>query len=299
MNATARKRMHVFDVMVNLFFILLCLGILLPFVLVISISISSEQSLLEQGYRFIPGDISLDAYRYILKSPIILLRAYGVTALVTVIATVMSLIVTSAIAYTLSRRDYRYRGFVTVFVFFTMFFGGGLVPFYVLMTQYLHLRNSIWAMILPGMVSPYFIMVLMGFLRKLPYEIVESAKIDGAREFTIYARLILPMSTPALATLGVLISFGHWNEWFNAMLFIDNEKLLPLQLLLVRIMSNIEFLSTNAEFVNRLNGGKPIEFPSLAARMAMVILAAGPMMFVFPFFQRYFVQGITVGSLKG
>jgi putative aldouronate transport system permease protein len=283
---------------INGFFILVSVAMVLPFLLVVAISVTDEQTLIRNGYSFLPERFSLEAYKYIFQSPVILLKAYGITMLITVVGTLCSLLITSMTAYTIARRDYRYNRITTFYVFFTMLFSGGLVPFYILITQYLHLKDTIWALILPGLLSPFNIMIMKGFLSKLPHEIIESAKMDGARELRIFFTMVLPLSTPALATLGLFISFAYWNEWFNALLFIDNQNLVPLQLLLIRILNTIEFLTSNSEFTQ----GQQIsltQFPSNAARMAMAVLAGGPMLFIFPFFQRYFVRGLTVGSLKG
>ena len=284
--------------LINLFFLLLSIGIVMPFILVICISISDEGSLLANGYRFIPERFSFDAYRYVFESPIVLLRAYGVTITITLVGTVIGLLLTAMTAYVISRRDFRYNRPATFYVFLTMLFNGGIVSFYILMTQYLGVRDTLWALILPGLLNPWNIMVMKGFLGKIPFEIIESAKIDGASETRIFFTMILPLAKPALATLGLLISFFYWNDWFNAMLFIDSDKKVPLQFMLVRIMNTIEFLSANAEFASSIDINQS-EFPSLSMRMAMAVLVAGPMLCVFPFFQKYFVRGLTIGSLKG
>lgn len=285
---------------INIFFILVTLSMILPFVLVIISSFTAEESIIQQGYRYIPEAWSLEAYKTIFKSPTILIKAYGVTIFITVVGTILSLLITSMTAYVLSRRDYSFNRIATFYTFFTMLFSGGLVPFYILVTQYLHLKDSLLAIILPLLLNVFYVMILRSYMIKLPFEMIESAKMDGAKEFLIFFRMILPLSTPGLATLGLMISFNYWNEWFNALLFIDSRNMVPLQLLMQRMIKNIEFLSTNSEFLNRV--GVTIDastMPKYNVRMAMAILAAGPMMFVFPFFQRYFVAGLTIGSLKG
>ncbi|QJD88412.1 carbohydrate ABC transporter permease [Cohnella herbarum] len=284
--------------LIHLLFIFVTLCMIVPFILVISISFTDESSILDNGYQFIPSDFSMKAYEYIFKAPILLLRAYGVTVLITVAGTLLSLLITAMLGYVISRRDFRYRVPATFFIFFTMLFNGGLVPSYILITQYLFLQNTLWALILPSLVSPFYIMIMKGFLTKMPFEIIESAKMDGARELRIFFTIVLPLSTPALATLGLFISFGFWNSWFPSLLYIDNEKLIPIQLLLVRMLQSLEFLTSNSDFVNQF-GVDTSELPTLSARMAMAILAGGPMVFIFPFFQKYFVKGLTVGSLKG
>lgn len=284
--------------LIHLLFILLSLAVVLPFLLVVAVSLTDEASLTRNGYQFLPESFSLEAYRYLLDAPDILLRAYGVTITVTLIGALAGLLLTAMTAYVISRPDYRYNRATTFYVFFTMLFSGGLVPSYILITQYLHLKDSLLALILPVLLSPFNIMVMKGFMSKIPLEIVESAKIDGARELRIFFRIILPLSTPALATLGLLISFTYWNEWFNAMLYIDDPNKVPLQLLLVRTLGSIEFITSNSEFAQQL-GVDLSSFPNNSARMAIAVLAGGPMLIIFPFFQRFFVKGLTVGSLKG
>lgn len=292
------KKFELSKMLIHLLFILLSLAIVLPFLLVVAVSLTDEASLTDKGYQFVPESFSLEAYRYLLDAPDILLRAYGVTITVTVIGALAGLLLTAMTAYVISRPDYRYNRVTTFYVFFTMLFSGGLVPSYILITQYLHLKDSLLALILPVLLSPFNIMVMKGFMSKIPLEIVESAKIDGARELRIFFRIILPLSTPALATLGLLISFTYWNEWFNAMLYIDDPDKVPLQLLLVRTLGSIEFITSNSEFSQQL-GIDLSSFPNNSARMAIAVLAGGPMLIIFPFFQRFFVKGLTVGSLKG
>ncbi|NBD23648.1 carbohydrate ABC transporter permease [Paenibacillus glycinis] len=298
--ATGQRKepFSVVNLLSHILFIGITLAMIVPFVLVISISFTEETSIIEHGYQFIPLDFTAKAYRYIFEAPLVLIRAYGITIITTVIGTILSLLVTAMLGYVTSRRDFRYRTPASFFVFFTMLFNGGLVPSYILIKQYLHLDNTIWCLILPALVSPFYIMVMKGFLSKMPFEIIESAKIDGAREIRIFFTIVLPLSTPALATLGLFLSFGFWNSWFPALLYIDNEKLIPIQLLLVRMMQKLEFLTSNSDFISQF-GVDTSKFPTLSARMAMAILAGGPMVCIFPFFQKYFVKGLTVGSLKG
>lgn len=283
--------------LIQLFFIVVSALMLIPFLLVVAVSLTGEESLTKHGYQFFPDRLEWTAYRYLFKVPHVLLQSYGVTAVVTIVGTIVGLLLTSTLAYAISRPDYRLRKITSFYVFFTMLFSGGLVPFYILMTQYLHTKDTLLAIILPGLVNAWNVIVLRSFLSKIPMEIIESAKMDGAREWRIFFRIILPLSTPALATMGLLISFNYWNEWLNALLFIDNPDLVPLQLLLVRMLSSMEVITQNLDqFGIDLDVS---QFPTMSVRMAMVVLAAGPMMLVFPFFQKYFVQGLTVGSLKG
>jgi putative aldouronate transport system permease protein len=293
---TVSKKVPVAQLVINLFFIALSIAILIPFLLVIAISITEEKELLASGYRLLPNKIDFFAYSVILQNPAQMLRAYGVTVMVTVMGTVVSLLLTAMVAFSISRKDYRYRRITTLFVFFTMLFSGGLVPFYILVSQYLHLKDTIWALIIPYLISPFYVLIMKGFLEKIPQEIFESAKIDGSSEWRIFFTIVLPLSKPALATVGLFISFVYWNDWWLGLLFINEQHLVPLQLLLYRIMNTMEFLTNNINLVN-VNIDLS-EFPTLSARMAMAVLAAGPMMVVFPFFQRYFIAGLTVGSVK-
>ncbi|MGG1551302.1 carbohydrate ABC transporter permease [Paenibacillus ferrarius] len=289
------------QLIIHAIFILITIVMLVPFALVIVISFSDEQSILHNGFRLIPQQFSAAAYHYFLKTPETILRAYGVTIIVATIGTCISLVLTSTMGYVLSRKDYGLQRVTSFYVFFTMLFNGGLVPFYILMTQLLHLKDSIWALIVPGLLSPFYVLIMKGFMAKIPTEVIESAKVEGAREWRIYAELILPLSKPALATLGLFILFNYWNEWFNALLFINTEKLVPLQLLLVRTMNTLDFITSRPEFATAMVslGVNMGDFPKTSAKFAVAVLSAGPMLLVFPFFQRFFVKGLTIGAIKG
>jgi putative aldouronate transport system permease protein len=252
--------------------------------------------ILDYGYRLIPKSISWKAYQYIFQSPEIILNAYGITILVTVCGTILSLLITAMLAYSLSRTDFRYRRVASFLVYFTMLFNGGLVPWYIVISQYLHLKDKIAVMIVPYLLSAWFVLLMKGFLQSLPMEIFESAKMDGAREFRIFFRIVLPLSKPGLATVGLFTALMYWNDWWLALLFVDDNRIIPIQLMLNRIMSNLAFLTSELGRNARIDVSK---FPNESARMAMCALAAGPMIFVFPFFQKYFIRGLMVGSIKG
>lgn len=294
----ASKRFDISRILVYAVLTAICVIVMVPFLLIVSSSLTSTQTLNLHGYSIIPTHFSFLAYRYIFRYPAVMLHAYGVTITITVIGTVGSVLLTAMMGYVLSRKDFRLVRPATFYVFFTMLFSGGLVPYYILMTHYLHLENSIFSMIIPGVITPFNVMIMKGFLSKIPVEIIESAKVDGASEFRIFFRMVLPLSTPALATLGLLVSFAYWGEWFNALLFINNQNLMPLQLMLYNIMNTVNFLANNPEGAATGLHVSLSSLPTISAQMAMVVLAAGPMMVIFPFFRRYFVQGLTVGSLK-
>ncbi|MNI28449.1 L-arabinose transport system permease protein AraQ [compost metagenome] len=269
-----------------------------PFLIIVGTSFQNETEILKSGYSILPKQFDLSAYRVILHNPAVLLNAYMVTIYTTLIGTVAGLWITTSFAFTISRKDYAYRKQLSFYVFFTMLFQGGLVPSYILMVSWLDLKNNILALILPFLITGWHVLLMRGFLQSLPDALFESAKIDGASEFTIFTRIVLPLSKPALATLGLFLVLQYWNDWWMTLLYIDHENKMKLQYLLIRVLRNMEFLnSAEAIQYGLVKPGQQV--PSLGARMAMCILAAGPMLVIFPFFQRYFVQGLTVGSVKG
>ncbi|MDF2925600.1 MAG: carbohydrate transporter permease [Paenibacillaceae bacterium] len=294
---TGKSSFNISTAVIHLIFICISALILIPFLLIVSISISNEQSLMEHGYRLIPEKFDFQAYRLIFEAPQQLLRAYGVTITVTVIGSICGLLLVSMLAYTMSRRDFPYRSQLAFYVLFTMLFGGGLVPFYILVTQYLHLKDTVWALIVPYLVNPFYVLVMKGFMDQVAAEIIESAKMDGSGEWRTFFMIILPVCRPALATIGLFLCFGYWNDWWLGLLFIDSQHLVPLQLLLYRIMNTIDFITNNMALLNVKVDME--QFPSLSTRMAMTLLAIGPMLLVFPFFQKHFVKGLTIGSVKG
>lgn len=286
---------------IHLAFILLCVAIIVPFALLIAISFSSEKDIYSQGYRLIPKNVDLSAYKLLFSAPEVIVNSYIVTILVTIIGSLVGLSITSMIGYVISRKDYRYRKVVTFFVVFTMLFSGGMVSYYLVMTRILHVQNTLWALILPGLVSAYYIILMRGFMSDIPMEIIESAKIDGASEVKIFVKIVFPLSKPALATVGLFIAFNYWNEWYNALLFMDGNKIVPLQLLLVRMLNNVDAMTSNPQVLQQMmiSGMDVSAIPTLTLRMATAIVAVGPMLLVFPFFQKFFTKGITLGSVKG
>ena len=285
-------------IVVNLVFIALSIAIIIPMWLAVSVSFSRESAMFRNGYRLIPEEFTTAAYSFIFAQPEIVLNAYGVTILVTVVGSVVGLLISTSLAYVTVRRDYRYRNITSFIVFFTILFHGGLVPFYMVVTRWLGLANSLLALILPFLVIPIFVLFMKGFLQSLPKELFDSAKIDGATELRTFFQIVLPMSKPALATVGLFFALRYWNDWFLALLFIEDFNRTPLQLMLVRMMQNVQFMRENAEAMAAFAGNME-ELPGESLRMATLVVAAGPMLFVFPFFQRYFVRGLTVGSIKG
>jgi putative aldouronate transport system permease protein len=282
--------------LIHLCFIIFALICIIPFLAVISISFTSDKDIGQYGYRLIPKHINFDAYRVILNAPQQIIHAYLITIIITVVGTFFALLICSMLAYTISRNDYKYKKILTFYIFFTMLFSGGLVPWYILIVKYLHLKDTIMALILPYLVVQWFVMLLRTFFQKISISLIESAKLDGASEWRIFLTIVLPLSKPALATVGLMLSLQYWNDWWLSLLYIDsNLNIMPLQFLLYRTMSNIAFINAN---IDKFSSLQNIQFPAESARMAMVVLAAGPMLFIFPFFQKYFVKGLTIGSLK-
>ncbi|MGS5021040.1 carbohydrate ABC transporter permease [Paenibacillus sp. JJ1683] len=269
-----------------------------PFLVVVIISLTDEKTLARDGYRLLPAQWSLEAYRFIFRTSDTLLRSYGVTIAVTVIGTVISLILISLYAYAISRKSFRYRRFFSIFAILTMLFNGGMIPTYMVVSQLLGLKDTIWALILPLAMNAFYIMILRTFYStSVPDAIVESAKIDGAGEFYTFLKIVLPLSLPGLATIGLFSTLGYWNDWFNALLYIDNPNLVPLQSMLMRIESSIQFIQQNSQN-SSISLAALQSIPQDTSRMAMVVLATLPIIFAYPFFQRYFVQGLTVGAVK-
>jgi len=266
-------------------------------VLVISISFTTESALRVGGYSLIPQDFTFEAYRYLFLDPMRIVRAYGVSAFVTAAGTTLGLLVTTAFAYTLSRRDFAYRGILSVFIFITMIFSGGLAPTYIMMTRWLNLTDSYLALILPGVIGAWNVFLMKGFLSSLPSSVIESAKIDGASELKIYFRIVLPMSKAGLATVGLFIALNYWNDWFGSLLYMRTPTRFPLQYLLYRIMAHAAALREIALLMPDLM--TVADVPTLSARMAMAVIASGPMLIAFAFLQKYFVKGIHLGSVKG
>lgn len=290
-----KKRIKVSQVALYGILTLISVLWIIPVLFIFSLSVTPETSLSEVGYRLIPKEITFDAYTYIIKNPAQILNSYKISIIVTVIGTVAGLMFTTGIAYAMSRKDFKLGKHITRFVMFAMLFHGGLIPTYIVVTQVLHLGNTLWVLILTMLVSPWNIFLMKSFLSSIPTELLEASFIDGATEYQTYFKVVLPLAKPGLATVGLLILFSYWNDWYQAMLYIDNMDLVPLQLLLYKIISNIQFVLQNS-FNLASEGGS---FPTIAARMATCVIAIAPMLLAFPFFQKYLAKGLTLGSVKG
>lgn len=275
---------------------ILALFCIFPFILVVSSSLTEESSIIEKGFQILPTSFSAEAYSILFKYPADMLKAYGITITVTVIGTAVGLFVTAMTGYVLTRKDFKWRNHFSFYFFFTTLFSGGLVPWYLMMVNYLHLKDKLIVLILPLLLNVFYIIVMKSFMSSIPEAITESAKIDGAGDFLIFRKLILPLSKPALATIGLFIALAYWNDWYNALLFISNSDLMPLQYYLYRLLGNMDGMrKAMMESGAVVNTNLPTE----SLKMAMTIVATGPILLAYPFIQRYFVQGLTIGAVKG
>ncbi len=293
-----KKHFSIGQLLLNIFFIIFCVIIIIPFILVVAVSFSSEMDVLKYGYEFIPRNFTTASYKYIFENPKMILDAYKVTIAFSVIGTFVSVLFTAMAAYPLSQKEFKYRKAISFYFYFTCLFSGGLVPSYLLITKYLRLADNFFVYIIPGCVSAFNVFMVRTFFSDIPHEMVESVLVDGGNDYTIFFKFILPLSKPVIATIALMTFLGKWNDWQTSLLYIDNQKLISLQYLLQRILNNIDILKQNAE--KGIDIGVSVkDIPSETVRMAMSIVVAGPALIVFPFFQKYFVKGLTVGSVKG
>lgn len=283
---------HGFAYIVIGLFALLCL---LPFLLVISSSFSSEVIITTEGFGLLPKGFSTAAYDMLFLVPQYLAGSYAVTVIMTVAGTFCGLFIVSMTGYALQRKDFPLRNAISFFIYFTTLFSAGLAPSYLWFTKYLGLKNNYLAVFLPLLMSPWLIILMKNFVKQIPHEITESGKIDGAGDFLIFRALILPMLTPALATISLFIALGYWNEWYNSMLYLTNVKYKPLQYYLYKIVNEAAALRNSL-------AGQNVQIqniPTLTLKMATAVLVTGPIIFLYPFVQKYFISGITIGAVKG
>lgn len=284
----------------NFLMILLSAACLIPFLLLGISSITDEAALMQNGYSFFPEAISFKAYTYLFTSSGTILHAYLITIFVTASGTTINLLLTILLAYPLSRKDLPHRNIFAFIIFFTMLFNGGLVPSYIMWTQLFHIKNTIWALIVPQFMLNAFYVIMMRtyFSSNIPFEIIEAAKIDGAKELRILFTVIMPMSKPILATVALMVGLMYWNDWTNGLYYLTNQKLFSIQNILNRMVQDAQFLSTNTSAAGTA-GDLVKNLPSISMKMAIAVVGALPVMVVYPFFQKYFVKGITVGAVKG
>ena len=287
------------NVVFSAIFIILAIMTFLPVLFVFIISISSEASIAQNGYSFFPKELSLESYAYLWQSKAYIGRAFLNSVGITIVGTIIGLCLTSTLGYVLSRPNYYMKAFYTWMLIIPMLFSGGLVASYMVNTQIYHLKNTSWAMILPGACSTFYVIVMRTFFQTtVPDSIIESGKIDGASQLRIFTQLVLPISLPVIATIGLFLTFNYWNAWYSAMLYIDSNHrdLYPLQYVLISIEKNISFMARNEDF---LTEDSMRNLPSETMRMAIVMVVVIPIACSYPFFQRYFVGGLTIGAVKG
>ncbi|MCM1123643.1 MAG: carbohydrate ABC transporter permease [Eubacterium sp.] len=287
-----------FQIFANIFMIVLVICCIAPFILLIMSSFTEEKSLIANGYSFFPKEFSAYAYEYLLSGSGALIRAYGISIFVTVVGTICNLVLTVLYAYPLSRRDLPYRNIFAFFLFFTMLFSGGLVPSYIMWTRTFHIQNTIFALLIPNLMMSAFNVIMMRtfFTANIPDAIIEAARIDGASEFRILAVVVLPMALPILATIGLMVGLGYWNDWMNGLYYLNDDKLYSVQVLLTNIQRQMDAIKQTMGTGGNVTAA---DLPSTSIRMAIAVMGVLPIMIIYPFLQKYFVKGIAIGAVKG
>lgn len=286
----------------HLMLMVFCIICIVPFLILFSSSVSNVNSIIREGYSLLPRDLDFSAYQYLWSQSSTFIHAFGVSVFITIVGTTFSLTITSLMAYPLSRKYLPGRKFFTFFVIFSLLFNGGLVPTYIVYSQFIHIKDTIFALIVPGLLMNGFFVLLMRtfFMTSIPEEIVEAARLDGAGEFRIFRSVIIPLSLPVLATVGLFQAVAYWNDWFNALIYVSDPKLLGLQPVLNQMLNNINFLSVLAKSgMSTTTTGMAVNIPSTTVRMAVAFIGVLPILIAYPFFQKLFVKGITFGGIKG
>ena len=304
LNKKRKKRINTVsipvEIMIHVLMFLFCALCVVPFIFVVIISFTSEESIAQIGYSFVPISWSLESYEYAFKMGYSLWRSYFNSFFITAAGTFLSVTVCVAYSYALFRRDFKYRKFFTFFSFFTTLFGGGLVPTYIVCKQLLGLTDSYWAVIIPLLVNPFnFIIMRTFFQTSVPEELIGAAAIDGSGEYSTLLRIIVPIAKPGIATIALLNALAYWNEWYTPMLYIRDKAYIPLQYLLMQIQRNADYLAKNSAAMGADAIKAAAQIPTQSLRMALVVMVVLPIACAYPFFQRYIVAGLTVGSVKG
>ena len=276
------------------FITLFAIASIFPFLIILGTSFETEDNIISYGVTLLPRTFTTSAYEMVIKGGSIW-ASYGLTIVLTLIGTGIGLFICAMTGYALQRRDFPFRNAISFFIYFTSLFQAGLAPYYLLMTQTYHLNNTYWAVLLPLMISSWLIILMKNFAKSVPHELTESGKIDGAGDFRIFLSIVMPMLKPGLATVGLFLALGYWNEWYQSSLFLQNMQVLPLQYRLYKIVNEAQSLknSVAAQYVTVSN------LPTESLKMATAMMTTGPIIFLYPFVQRYFIGGITVGAVKG
>ena len=287
-----------FNVIATVILGILVVVTMVPILMIVIASFTEEKTLLRVGYSRLPGALSVDAYIYMVKQGAIIVRAYGVSILVTFVGTLGSVLITAMLAYPMSRKAFKYRGILTFFVFFTMLFSGGIVPSYIMWTRVFQIKDTIWALILPNYLVTAFNVFLVKnyYTNSIPDSLIEAAQIDGAGEMKIFWKVMLPLSVPTIATVSLFSGLAYWNDWINGLYYINDAKLYSIQILLLKIMNNINALKQNT---GSLMGTGAVSLPGTSIRMAMAVIGILPILLIYPFVQKYFIKGVVVGAVKG
>lgn len=297
MNIKKDRYTKLFNLISYTIVILSSLICLLPFLLILSASLTSNNAIVQSGYHLIPREFSWEGYRMVFRFPGEVLRAYGVTGGVTVIGTTLGLLFMTMAGYVLSRKDFKARNGFSFYIYFTTLFGGGLVPWYMLITKYLGWMDSYLALLVPGLMSPFLIILMKNFIKSaVPEELYESAKIDGAGDFRIYWQIVLKLAMPGIATVGLFLALNYWNDWFSSSMFINDTHKYQLQFYLYNVINSSNFMAQMGVSAGVTLAG---DLPTEAMKMAMAIVVTGPILLLYPFVQRYFVKGLTIGAVKG
>ena len=291
----------IFQIIGHCVMIFLSICAVVPMILLVMSSITDNDTLISNGYSFFPEKFSLYAYEYIFKTGNTVIHAYGVSIVLTIIGTALSLLLTTLLAYALSKKDLPGRNLLTFYVFFTMLFNGGLVPTYMNYTNVFGIKNTFLALLIPNLLANGFNILLVKsyFVTGVPYEIIESSLMDGASEFTIFSKIVLPLSKPIVATIGLFSGIAYWNDWQNGYIYLTKRTdLYSIQNLLNRMIQNIQYLSQNTANIKNADVGLAA-IPSVSIRMAMAVVGILPIVIIYPFVQSNFVKGITLGGVKG
>lgn len=285
------------NTLIYLFIGIISLFCLLPFLMVLSGSFSTEADIAQMGFSLFPKHLSLMSYKILFLDGSRILNAYKISFFITIFGTILSLLVNSLMAYAISRKTLKYRKVINIYALITILFNGGMVPWFIVCKNYLHLYNNVFALIIPYIANAWYVFLLRNYAQTIPEEMHESAKIDGAGEYTIFFKIIIRLMTPALATVGLFTALGYWNDWWLGLMLLDKQTLQPLQMLLRTVVSNIQFLksSPNAAQMAQVSA----QLPSEGIKMAICVLTIGPIVFLYPMLQRFFVKGIMLGAVKG
>lgn len=293
-----KEKMTIGRFLVHLFVIVFAFICLYPFLMVVGGSLMTNSEVMNGGFRVFPKEPTLASYKMLLGNGNLILNGYKITVTVTVVGTFLAVVVNGMMGYVLSRRNMAGRRILNLYVLLTMLFSGGMVPWYMICTKYLHLQNSIWALIVPSIVGAWNIYLIRNYFSGIPEELWESGKLDGASEFTIFSKIYLPLGKPVIATVVLFAALGYWNDWWLGLMLIDRTELQPLQMLLRTMMSNIQFLQTMSQQSSEVQA-LLASVPGDGVKMAMVIVTTGPIILLYPIVQKYFMKGIMVGAVKG